>query len=57
MKAKIEDCYGCDGCVAVCPVGAITLQEDKAVIDLEKCKQCKSCELVCPLGLIVIEEK
>ena len=56
MKVKIERCYGCGGCLAVCSKGAITFNDDKAVIDLEKCIDCKLCERVCPLGLINIDK-
>ncbi len=56
MKVTIARCYGCGGCLAVCSKDAITLNDEKAVIDLEKCIQCKLCEKVCPLGLIKIDE-
>jgi Fe-S-cluster-containing hydrogenase component 2 len=53
---KIKRCYACGGCIAVCPQMAITLNNEKAEIDLEKCIKCKICEKVCPLGLIVIDK-
>jgi len=53
---KIKGCYACGGCVAVCPKGAIKLNDEKAEIDLEKCISCKICEKVCPLGLINIDK-
>ncbi|MEA1924274.1 MAG: 4Fe-4S binding protein [Candidatus Altiarchaeota archaeon] len=51
---EIKDCYGCGGCVAVCPTGALTLDD---VVDRmeEKCIKCRICENVCPAGLIKIE--
>lgn len=52
---KIKGCYGCGGCVAVCPQLAIILNDEKAEIDMEKCTSCKICERVCPLGLIDID--
>lgn len=52
---KIEYCYGCGGCVAVCPSGAIVLHEI-AEIQLEKCIKCRRCERICPAGLIELKE-
>lgn len=46
-------CAGCGACVAICPVGAITIGEDgKAVIDQEKCIKCGKCKEVCPFNAI-----
>ncbi|HDH41901.1 MAG TPA: 4Fe-4S dicluster domain-containing protein [Candidatus Altiarchaeales archaeon] len=52
---KIKNCYGCGGCVAVCPSGAITLRDEVEIIS-EKCIKCRRCEFVCPAGLITIEK-
>ncbi len=50
---KIEDCYGCGGCVAVCPSGAMFLRDGAEMI-VDKCIKCRMCELTCPAGLITI---
>ncbi|RLG51174.1 MAG: ferredoxin [Thermoproteota archaeon] len=47
---RVEGCYGCGGCVAVCPTGAVEMQ-DGADIDLEKCSGCMLCVRVCPTAL------
>lgn len=49
-------CIGCGACVAVCPVEAISFDEDgKAVIDKTKCIKCGTCEAVCPVDAIKIK--
>ncbi|MCX7706324.1 MAG: electron transfer flavoprotein subunit alpha [bacterium] len=54
-----DKCTGCRVCVDVCPVGAITLDNDgKAQID-ERCSFCRLCVKECPENAIEIvgEEK
>ena len=41
-------CTGCGTCVAECPVGAISLEEDGARIDEGECVRCGKCHDVCP---------
>jgi len=43
-----EKCTGCGLCVDVCPVEAISLENDKAKIDAEKCVDCSQCVEECP---------
>ena len=51
-----EKCIGCGTCVDVCPVNAITLNDEgKAQIDQEKCIKCGTCEAVCPVMAIEIK--
>lgn len=46
-------CIGCGDCVALCPTGALGLQDGKAaVIRPDLCTYCGVCEDVCPAGAI-----
>ncbi|MBQ8418581.1 MAG: electron transfer flavoprotein subunit alpha [Phascolarctobacterium sp.] len=51
MIVDKETCVGCGACVAICPVGAISL-EDKAHIDADCCIGCGACVNECPVGAI-----
>jgi len=41
-------CDGCEACVSICPVNAITMQEGKAKIDPFQCIGCGACIPICP---------
>jgi len=47
-KVDIQKCTGCGVCVEVCPLEAISLNDDKAVIDEDNCTECGLCVDECP---------
>jgi ferredoxin len=54
--AKVEvhhgRCISCAGCVGVCPVDTITLQEIHLVVDQAPCISCGLCIQFCPVGAL-----
>jgi len=47
VKVNKKKCTGCGVCIEVCPVNAIKLQKDKAVIS-DECVECGACVNECP---------
>ena len=45
---KKELCSGCQTCVEACPVGAISMEADSALIREDECLRCGSCHDICP---------
>ena len=56
VKVDAEECVGCETCVPECPAEAISMVDDKAVIDQKTCNQCKACVEICPIEAIKVEE-
>ena len=52
VKVDAEECVGCETCVPVCPVEAISIVDGVAVIDTEKCTECGTCIAECPVEAI-----
>ena len=46
-----DKCIGCESCINWCPMGAIRMGEEKAVIDQAECVECNVCRRVeiCPV--------
>ena len=48
VKVNADICTGCGICVDLCPLEAISLNDDKAVIDEDTCTECSLCVDECP---------
>jgi len=59
MTAEIdkETCTGCESCVEVCPVEAISMDSnDKAEVDASTCTDCGTCVDECPVEAITMSD-
>ena len=54
-KMRESECVGCAKCANICPAGAITMQDKKAVIDRDKCIRCFCCQEFCPTGAMKVK--
>jgi len=52
FKVDETKCIGCEICLNVCPINAISIIDGKAQIDKEKCTNCGVCVPSCPTGAI-----
>lgn len=52
-----EKCIGCKLCVPACPLGAIKVENRKAIIDLDKCNLCGACPSSCKFKAIEITKE
>ncbi|MCW4018736.1 MAG: 4Fe-4S binding protein [Candidatus Bathyarchaeota archaeon] len=55
IEVDMDKCISCGGCVALCPVEAITVAEDSSIVfDKEKCvgSTCSACVDACPVRAI-----
>lgn len=51
-KACDNACIACGKCVRECPFDAISIIDNRAVVDPTKCRACGKCVAVCPTGAI-----
>ena len=54
-KVKRKKCVGCGECIEHCAQKAISLDDEKAVIDTQRCVGCGECIQVCPNRAIDVQ--
>lgn len=45
-----DECISCGACAGECPVGCISADDAKYVINADECIECGACAGVCPVG-------
>jgi len=57
MKIDGDICIACEACLPYCPMEAISMKDDVAVIDQDECVDCGVClkSGVCPVDCIIFE--
>ncbi len=53
-QVKAENCIGCGECVEHCSQHALSLVDEKAIVDEERCIGCGECILICSNAAIAI---
>jgi ferredoxin len=54
---ELDDCIGCGACADICPVDAVTMVDERPVVDNEWCIGCGVCAVSCPAEVISIKRR
>ncbi len=53
ITINLDTCIGCGACTSVCPVEALSLNDEgKAIVDEAMCIDCGACVGTCPVESI-----
>ena len=52
-----DKCIGCETCVSICPVGALSMQDGKADVKESDCISCGACVGECPVEAISLGDQ
>jgi electron transfer flavoprotein alpha subunit/NAD-dependent dihydropyrimidine dehydrogenase PreA subunit len=56
LEIDKDKCIGCGACIDACPFGALSLVDDKVVVN-DKCTGCGACLLTCPMYALSLPEQ
>ncbi|MFX0204700.1 MAG: DUF362 domain-containing protein, partial [Candidatus Hodarchaeota archaeon] len=56
-KIDPDSCTGCETCINICQMDAISLEDDYSTINRKRCIGCGNCLLVCPSEAITLHKK
>lgn len=54
---ELDECIGCGSCADICPVDAVTMADDRPVLDENWCIGCGVCAVSCPAEVISIKRR
>ncbi|MDR3113811.1 MAG: electron transfer flavoprotein subunit alpha [Endomicrobium sp.] len=57
IKVLSDKCIGCGACESACAFGAVKIENNAAVIDLNQCRFCGSCVSACPVSAIELKKE
>jgi len=52
-----DECVGCGTCIDLCPMNALSLEEDISTVNLKRCIGCGNCVAKCPSDAITLIKK
>lgn len=54
---EVDECIGCGACADICPVDAVTMVDERPVVDNDWCIGCGVCAVSCPAEVISIKRR
>ncbi|MBR2182449.1 MAG: 4Fe-4S dicluster domain-containing protein [Acidaminococcaceae bacterium] len=57
VKVEMTRCIGCENCAAICPTGAIQVEDGKASVKEQDCVECCACIYDCPMDAITLRRE